>query len=204
MTAPARRLLFVSVDGVLNCGAWLERAPVVTLSRLAIGLRPEERRLYGAINPLAVSYLNRLLMAVRTNLPFKGRYLAEVVISVPSQVELELSSVARVFEAHGLAAQVVGVIGQGAASGQLKRGQQIHEWMREHAPAVQEGDVLVIGPDDPADLKPRGDRLLQTTWRNGLQDEHIRLGARMMRHGEDAATAASAIAKADCSRGTRG
>jgi hypothetical protein len=158
------RIIFLDIDGVLNCGdRWAELAPYMRGRR---GSR---------LDPVAVRQVWDLI--VQTG--------ARVVISSAWRVQYTLAQLREMLGAAGFVdpERVIGVTPVAAcrtASGlwlAVQRGDEIQQWLDGH-PEVTQYVVL----DDASDMGQSGvaARLVQTTWAGGLTEAHVQRAKAML------------------------
>jgi HAD domain in Swiss Army Knife RNA repair proteins len=160
LNAP-RRVIFLDLDGVANSTAWFRRR----------GPRPPGRDpLVHNIDPLAIKRLNRLWEATR----------AVVVMSSTWRLWYSVRSLNEHLRGMGLAARVVGrtpdMTGKTIPMPELsptitrgaRRGDEILDWLQKHPPVFS---FVIL--DDEDDMGVLRDRLVQTSFDEGLTDAHV-------------------------------
>jgi len=88
---------------------------------------------------------------------------AQIVVSSTWRMSRDAIDLAEIFESEGLKVTVIGKTGVGKT-----RGEEIQAWLNQHDECN-----FVIVDDDTEDIKPffGKDRIVKTTWKNGLTDE---------------------------------
>jgi hypothetical protein len=140
------KIIFLDIDGVLNSRKWAEAH---------IEQHPSDHRfMREKLDKDAVARVQKIIDATG----------AKVVISSTWRILNSLESIKKILSDHGLRGDVIGVTPQQC----LNRGSEIQEWLTEHAPI----DSFVILDDDD-DMAHLMDRLVDTSFETGLQDEHV-------------------------------
>ena len=153
-----RRIIFLDVDGVLNSA--------LVYGNLGPGL---ER-----IDPDAVQRVNVITDATG----------AKVVISSSWRVLHPFADLLMALSKKGMTAPVVGVTPDlSSTEGELvyrgrPRGDEIKAWLDAVSPPVTSFVIL----DDDDDMEPHMDHLVQTSFDDGLQDEHVERAIKMLGH----------------------
>lgn len=152
-------VIFLDVDGVLNCLSRWKELPNV--SREGTKLCPE-----------LTARLKRLVDATD----------ARIVVSSTWRIAF-MAELAGWLHRHGIRDRVIGRTpsgGSGSTPGGIlvsapERGHEIQMWLDDH-PEVQRFVIL----DDSTDMAHLSDRLVRTTWQDGLQDEHVEQAIEML------------------------
>lgn len=140
------KVLFLDIDGVLNSHEYLyvQRTEAFRCEDLA-----------AQIDPAAVERLNDII----------ARTGCEVVLSSVWRLNRGLMKTWRALLVHGFKYRI---IDSTPADCNGYRGKQILSWLTDHPEVAQYAVV-----DDSDDMDGVRDRLVQTTFRHGLQDEHV-------------------------------
>lgn len=145
MTFPLR-IVFLDFDGVLNSEHWDRTRPWSK-----VDLDPQAVQRLNQLNYLDVRYV--ISSSWRKDAAFLGQH----------------EPIEALLRAFGFTGHVVGRTPDLASRiTATQRGQEILAWLEEQ-PAVESFVIF----DDDDDMGPVADRLVQTDWRYGLQDEHL-------------------------------
>jgi hypothetical protein len=162
-------LLVLDIDGVLNSAEYMRQ--LANARGHGAVLHPPDK-----LDPAAVARLNRLLALAGG---------PHVVISSAWRAVHGRDATERYLAAAGVKAHVVGVTPKlwrdvRSRGTELTlaapRGREIQAWLDEH-PGY--GPVVIL--DDNSDMEHLLPRLVQTTWAEGLQDEHVARAVKMLK-----------------------
>lgn len=154
------KIVFLDFDGVLNHEEWYAQRPAKP-ARLEV---MDERVARWCFDPKAAGRLNVLVDAG-----------AKFVISSTWRLHSDLDELRRILVALGFRGEVIGVTPDLSnksrsihAAHVRRRGAEIQAWMDEHGTP---SSFVILDDDD--DMEHLIDRLVQTDFETGLQDEHI-------------------------------
>jgi len=155
------KVVFLDIDGVLNSHAFVESIPQAERPSI-IGLDRE-----------AIRRLNRLVHQTG----------ASVVVSSTWRLNRNRQQLQRVLDEHGFQGRVIGrtprwIAGRPVAGD--ARGFEIQAWLDAAADYGIDVDTFVI-LDDDSDMGHLADRLVKTTFAEGLRDEHVDTAIAMLR-----------------------
>lgn len=162
-----RPVVFLDFDGVLNSARFHRQI------RAAEG---ERVKLWDRLDPHGVARVNEIV----------GRAGADVVVSSSWRLMSEHDSpptLQSLLHRHGFMGRVVGVTpGLGCSHrpwtcSQAHRGHEIDVWLQAN------GRRRFVILDDSADMQPHMDRLVRTTWEDGLQDQHVARAVELLSAG---------------------
>ena len=139
------RVVFLDFDGVLNSTAFALRVPHKGL----MGLDPE-----------AVARLNSLEMEIEEDVCF--------VVSSTWRFGRTLDQLRRILHEAGF----TGIVAGKTPELNKPRGLEIQAWL-DSAPlyGIEVEQFVIL--DDDSDMEHLGDRLVKTSFQDGLQDEHV-------------------------------
>lgn len=140
------RIVFLDFDGVLNSHAFVARRPI------------EEHGKHIGLDPLAIERLNRLLREAS----------AEVVVSSTWRHRRDCAQLQTVLTEKGFVGKVLGKTPRYLKN----RGEEIQAWLYDAPNYGIEVESFVI-LDDDSDMAHLMDRLIKTTFDDGLLDEHV-------------------------------
>jgi hypothetical protein len=141
------RIVFLDFDGVLNSRIYME------------SMSDDERGSVVGLDRAAVARLNRLLREAK----------AHVVVSSTWRLTRDCAQLARALGDRGFDGQLLGKTPRAGNA----RGHQIQAWL-DAAPEYNIAvESFVVIDDDSADMGHLDDRLIKTTFEQGLQDEHV-------------------------------
>lgn len=146
------KILFLDVDGVLNHAGFPPSGKSRQLDPACCKRLAHITAVSGA--SIVVSSTWRLgvgLFELKTQLAHCGLEVSRIVDMTP--------------DLHR--ARIKGPDGKLLLLEACRRGAEIDAWLTDH-PEVTSFAIL----DDDSDMEPHMDRLVQTSWRTGLQDEH--------------------------------
>jgi hypothetical protein len=148
---PIRRIVFLDIDGVLNSREVFER-----ICTQMPEIRRKGRFEYDVaqLDEVMVGRLNRIL----------ERTGAEVVLSSTWRKLHLVHEVQAMLECKGFTGRI---LSQTPVMNTL-RGHEIERWLQKNAPSAS---YVIL--DDDSDMEGCLDRLVQTSCRTGLQDEHV-------------------------------
>lgn len=146
------RVIFLDVDGVLNCRNRWESLP-----------QANSRSIGSKVDPDAVIRLRAILEATG----------AKIVVSSTWR-HFFMRELTEFLHHHGVNRDLV--VGQTPYCSSGHRGEEIQRWLTEH-PEVNSFVIL----DDDSDVEPFEDRLVQTTWEYGLLDGHVPVAIDVLR-----------------------
>lgn len=158
---PSRRVVFLDVDGVLNSHPFFRG-----LEGTAWDDNDELM-----LDPAATALLQELV----------DRTGAEVVLSSSWRYHHDAQSMTRLLQLRGFSGSVIDCTATALEDvnvpcGQTRqRGHEIATWLEEH-PDVSKFVIL----DDDSDMAHLGQRLVQTTFAQGLTPEHVERAVRML------------------------
>lgn len=149
------KVVFLDVDGVLNCASRWGSLPTCAT----------EMHSGGKIDPIATKRLKTIIDATG----------AKIVVSSTWRI-VHMKALTAWLHRHGIDQKhVIGrtphhlsvkVVGKEVVS--IPRGRQIQEWLDAH-PEVTRFVIL----DDDEDMEHLRPHLVKTTWKDGLLDEHV-------------------------------
>jgi hypothetical protein len=126
-------------------------------------------RLFNAKLVDEVTFFDRAAVArVNTILAQSG---AKVVVSSSWRHAYDVDALRAILESHGFSGEIVGV----TPELHRPRGLEICAWLEEH----EHVETFVI-VDDEDDMFPVADRLVQTSFEEGLLDEHVEAALRLL------------------------
>jgi uncharacterized protein YqgQ len=139
-------IIFLDFDGVLNSQRWMEanRHLVKTV----------ELWLCKNLDHAAVARVEKISKATG----------AKVVISSSWRRMFSLEQLQQILKDFGFTGEVIGI----TPKQDQERGIEIQTWLNEHGPI--ESFVIL---DDDSDMVHLMHKLVQTTFEDGLQDEHV-------------------------------
>lgn len=149
------RILFLDFDGVLNSAKWFKES-----EHEREGVTNIYRRAELMLDPLAVQRLNKIVRATD----------CRIVVSSTWRIPYDLESLSIFLERRGF--QGTGTLIDRTPVNRMKgnvRGHEIQEWLDHYPSSVETFCIL----DDDSDMAHLMDRLVKTTWDEGLQDEHV-------------------------------
>lgn len=156
------KLIFLDIDGVLNSGRWLASE---TYQRMRDD-EPVSDRWEDMLDPDAVRMLNQIVEHTG----------GSIVVSSSWRYALDFDQLVQVLRAGGVRGGIIG----STPGGEGIRGREIEDWLDlSHLP--YEAFVIL---DDDSDMEPFQDRLIRTTFADGLQQEHVELAVEMLNAGE--------------------
>lgn len=155
------KIIFLDIDGVLNSRTFIQ---ATQWDRGDEGLPLTDDRVSWErqLDPAAVARLIRIVE--RTD--------AKIVVSSSWRHALPVSQIDRILRRMGLPHCIVGRTDDMPHG---CRGDEIAAWM---ATAQRPCSFVIL--DDDADMAPVADRLVQTTFDLGLQDEHVERAVAML------------------------
>lgn len=152
------KIIFLDIDGVLNSRQWMEEFHAQ---------HPTEHRfMQERFDEKAVARLQRLVEATD----------AKIVISSTWRLLHSLSDIRGLLNQHGFKGDVIDKtprIPDGV------RGGEIETWLSQRNSFLGDVDSFVILDDDD-DMEPLMDKLVQTNFEFGLQDEHVEKAIEML------------------------
>lgn len=167
------KILFLDIDGVLNHTAFLARVQ----DDKDFAHLTDFGRYVRMIDPVAVGRLNRIVDATD----------AKIVISSTWRRLMTAGQLRKALERAGLKSWVFsqtpclltpvlrtpfGKVPTGApAVGSVQRGREIESWLVLRKKKLGVTRFVIL--DDDSDMEPYMDRLVQTSMKEGLQDEHV-------------------------------
>ena len=148
------KIIFLDFDGVLNSRRWIEEHH---------HLFPDDHIfMHENVDEQAVARVQKIIDATG----------AKIVISSTWRLLNSLEKLKKLLAAHGLSGEVIGVTPRGNRG---ERGDEIQTWVDENGPI--ESFVIL---DDDSDMAHLMDKLVQTTFDLGLQDEHVDAAIQML------------------------
>ena len=145
------KIIFLDVDGVLNCATTEERVRAL--------LFVEDRKIQ-MLKELVDETGATIILSSTWRFGFENPNL------YPELLELE----------NKLAQFGLLIEGSTPVDARRHRGKEIDEWLKAHADEVESFVIL----DDDSDMKPWGSHLVKTSWANGLQPNHIRAANKIL------------------------
>jgi hypothetical protein len=152
------KVLFLDFDGVLNSSEWFEK--INPNGERTFATHEEWQR--ESFDPEAIARLNRVLDATG----------AVVVISSSWRIVNSINDLRIFLRDKGFTGKIIGTTP--ILRGERERGDEIQMWL--HKKTVEKF-AIVDDSDDMAHLKHR---LVRTTWKSGLQDEHVEALIKML------------------------
>lgn len=154
-TDAALRIIFLDVDGVLNSRRWFTETKQ----------RQTRENAIAEIDPSAAARVQALVNRTR----------ARIVVSSTWRLLYQLHDLRRMFEHRGLHAPLFDRTPP--TVGDNRRGDDIQAWLDAHAALGIEGMVIL---DDDSDMKHLKPWLVQTSFDEGLRDEHVERAAEVL------------------------
>lgn len=161
------RLLFLDFDGVLNSIDWIKRRPSQDHFR-EFAHEEQIRWALSSVDPEAVRRVDYIASMTK----------ARVVISSSWRTMFSLNRLQRILRFHGFTHHLLGATPDSTevrvVDGHLRatRGDEIMAWLKLFDPnMIGVEDIAIL--DDDADMGAFTDRLVQTSYETGLQDEHV-------------------------------
>jgi len=149
------KILFLDMDGVLNSAHWFRTRP----NEPIMGARDE---LYINIDPTAVIRLNVIMYKTKCKLVLSSTWRSlESIAMIGAALRL-----------RGLATPLLGI----TPSLGNPRGKEIQAWLDLAGSDVESFVIL----DDSDDMVHLSHRLVQTSFEEGLQDEHVKRAVGML------------------------
>ena len=145
------KIIFLDVDGVLNCATTEERVRDL--------LFVEDRKIQ-LLKELVDETGATIILSSTWRFGFENPNL------YPELLELE----------NKLAQFGLLIEGSTPVDARGHRGKEIDEWLKAHADEVESFVIL----DDDSDVAPWNSRLVKTSWANGLQPNHIRAAKKIL------------------------
>jgi len=155
------KILFLDIDGVLNSEALFRRRPPD--ARLEMN---EDKWWAEMLDPDAIQRLNRILAETG----------AKVVVSSTWRFALGPDDLQRILGSRGFVGEIIGATPRRLTKRGDRRGDEIAAWLSDAACDVEAFVIL----DDDSDMGALLPKLIKTTWKAGLQDEHVTAARAMM------------------------
>jgi hypothetical protein len=92
---------------------------------------------------------------------------AKVVITSTWRIKYDQEELSKIFKSQGISADIIGC----TRNLGLERGIEIDEWLKRHKGKIESFVII----DDGSDMDMHSDRLVMTTFREGLRQRHIEL-----------------------------
>jgi HAD domain in Swiss Army Knife RNA repair proteins len=157
------KIIFLDFDGVLNSHSWWD------------SLSEAEKTDVMGLDPVAVARLHHLVCATS----------ARVVVSSTWRHGRSRTRLQTILADAGFGGQVLGTTPEwlrksdGGIYCAEERGQEIQAWL-DAAPRYGHDVESFVILDDNSDMAHLMDRLVQTTTKDGLQDEHVERAIEML------------------------
>jgi hypothetical protein len=142
------KIVFLDIDGVLNHRDWF--AELARTGKLSIE----------SVDPECVKRLSRLCEITGS----------KVVISSSWRSIMSLDRVSSFLARYGFTGEIIGATPELYDTDSC-RGDEITKWLHEETDPSDR--VMFVILDDDADMGSVADRLVQTSFDTGLQDEHV-------------------------------
>jgi hypothetical protein len=155
------KIIFLDIDGVLNSGRWLASIPYKLLREQDTHVD----RWVHMLDPAAVRLLNQIV----------ERTGASIVVSSSWRYALDFERLVRELRSGGVSGEIIGC----TAKCMGWRGHEIEEWLNSTHLSYESFVIL----DDDSDMEPLAHRLVQTTFSDGLQREHVERAVEMLNGG---------------------
>jgi histidinol phosphatase-like enzyme len=147
------KILFLDFDGVLNSEKYFEEW---------ILLNPDRRgSLINQLDPKKVDLLNRIINATGAN----------VVISSTWRILHSMEELKDILISFGFK-YPQNIIDETPQTFSGYRGREINLWLTYSNESDESVDQFVI-VDDNSDMEPHMNNLVQTTWKDGMQESHM-------------------------------
>ena len=147
------KVLFLDFDGVLNSHKWIGANQQLFSS--------QQLFMHKHVDVEAVARVEKICQATG----------AKIVVSSTWRRFNTLDQLQAILKDHGFTGEVIGATPILSS----QRGKEIEHWLREHGPI--ESFVIV---DDDSDMVHLMDKLVQTTFDKGLQDEHVEMAIKIL------------------------
>lgn len=151
------KVLFLDFDGVLNSADYAGRW-VAAGNTGCIGIDPEP-----------VARLNRVIEATGAQVVVSSSWRCFSDHDTPEKLEAILRAAGYEHRIFDVTPQDFRCDWHDGDCSQGHRGGEINQWLVEH-PHIRVTKFAIV--DDSSDMGPLSDRLVQTTWAKGMQDEH--------------------------------
>jgi len=155
---PADLLIFLDFDGVVNCQAWY----------IEVGKEELARR--GPRDDISEALIERLNDIVEET----G---AKIVVSSTWRKGEAIEDLQGDLDRHGFRGRVIGKtptipmkVRKEKEEAHEVRGYEITMWLAKH-PEFEGTPFIIL--DDESDMGPWMSHLVQTTWKRGLEEEHV-------------------------------
>lgn len=143
------KIIFLDIDGVLNSATFMKkRQQYKGIHKTPFQFHLEQ------IDVDAVDLLNQIVKT--TN--------AKVVISSTWRIIFSLDELKSLLKTKGFQGEIIDRTPRMPGS---FRGEEISEWLKKS----HVEDFIIL--DDDADMEPLMDKLVKTTWQNGLEPVHV-------------------------------
>lgn len=150
------KLLFLDIDGVLSSGSYI--------------LRIEEQfdLVENQIDQDAVSLLNKITDATGAAIVVSSTWRLSF-LDLPSG----LLKIQKFLKSYGITGSVIGMTPYKMNAIRNQRGKEIQQWLNDNADTFPEGIEKFVIIDDDADMGRLKTHLVQTEFKNGLQENHV-------------------------------
>jgi len=154
------KIVFLDFDGVLNSEKFF--------SKRMVEIKNGDYDPLCQIDPEAVKRLSKIVDATG----------AKIVVSSVWRYSHKLVELREILGHFGFKGQIIGATPRSHES--RYRGEEIDAWLSENG--SDRGDPVgrFVILDDDADMEPYMDRLIQTSWKIGLQDAHVNRAIKML------------------------
>lgn len=144
------KIIFCDIDGVLNSAESFKRRNKMVVEKLIY-----DNQVDWPTEPM-LSNLNNIIKATD----------AKIVISSTWRFLHQLADLRGIFNRQGLKGEIIDKTPIIHMS--MCRGKEIDKWLKDCGKNIESFVIL----DDDRDMEPHMDKLVHTTWKKGLTEEH--------------------------------